>query len=299
MSNNDIVLKTTSQNGYAVTVEVAAPDGGRVRQITIDDGQTSIAVFAAHEHTPAHSKGWGSFPMAPWAGRIRHGRFNHLHADVRLDLNHIDGPSDNGGLIHPADPAPATIEANDRRHAIHGTTFTRRWDVVSSTDISVEMTCPLEGALGWPFAGTARQILTLHPDHIGFELSVEAEGNTTFPASVGWHPWFVKPDRLDFSPTAMYVRDDIGLPTGELIEPPPGRWDDCFINERPVVMHYDRLVAPAITVASEDCDHWVVYDMPDATTCIEPQSGPPDAPTTRPEVVASGRPLRHTMTIGW
>jgi aldose 1-epimerase len=116
---------------------------------------------------------------------------------------------------------------------------------------------------------------------------------------VGWHPWFVKPDRLDFSPTAMYVRDDIGLPTGELIEPPSGRWDDCFINERPVVMHYERLVAPAITVASEDCDHWVVYDMPDATTCVEPQSGPPDAATIRPEVVASGRPLRHTMTIGW
>jgi aldose 1-epimerase len=65
------------------------------------------------------------------------------------------------------------------------------------------------------------------------------------------------------------------------------------------VMHYDRLVAPAITVASDDCDHWVIYDMPDATTCVEPQSGPPDTATVKPEVVALGRPRRRTKTIGW
>ena len=50
------------------------------------------------------------------------------------------------------------------------------------------------------------------------------------PASLGWHPWFRKPDRLDFHPEAMYRRDDEHIAVDELVDVPPGPWDDCFVN---------------------------------------------------------------------
>src|SRR5690606_34548827 len=102
------------------------------------------------------------------------------------------------------------------------------------------------------------------------------------PVTIGWHPWFVKPvtDRLEFE--AMYRRGADGLPTGELVDPTPRPWDDCFVRPRgPLRLHYADPSGGAdqalvVTIAS-DCDHWVVYDEPVHATCVEPQSGPPDA----------------------
>ena len=95
----------------------------------------------------------------------------------------------------------------------------------------------------------------------------------------------------------MYVRDDDFIPSGRLVPPTPPPWDDCFVGPAHMPrLHYSDL---AVTVSS-DCDHWVVYDVPDHATCIEPQSGPPDAfnlgLATRLE---PGELLQRTMTIRW
>ncbi len=258
------------------TVEVAVDAGGRIAQITAA-GQP-LLIDATGDPT---STGWGSFPMAPWAGRIRGGQFRFLGTDYQLATNHQDGPG--------TDPA--------RRHAIHGTVFSRPWTVIERGPSEIEMSCALTGALDWPFRGTARQRIVAGPTWVRCELSVEATDGP-LPAEVGWHPWFLEPEHLDFEPVAMYLRDGHGLPTGELVGPPPGPWDDCFVNVGPVTLRYARTVAPAVTITS-DCDHWVVFDEPAGATCVEPQSGPPDAVAIRPRLAWPGRPLRRTMTIGW
>ncbi len=274
--------------------------GGRIRQITV----AGVDLLAETDDDDPRSTHWGSFPMAPWAGRIRNGRFDFLGASVALDLNHQDGDGAGGGTLTP--PIPATlgelpIEDHDR-HAIHGTTFARAWNVDSADGSSVAMSCELvdplgHGSLGWPFAGRADQVITLASDHVALAMSVTATG-TAFPASIGWHPWFAKPDRLEFEPVAMYEQDAAGLPTGRLVPPPPGPWDDCFVNQHPIRLRYDRPVASTVTVSSP-VDHWVVYDRPEHATCVEPQTGPPDAPTIRPKVVTPGAPLGITMIISW
>jgi aldose 1-epimerase len=53
-----------------------------------------------------------------------------------------------------------------------------------------------------------------------------------------------------------------------------------------------------VRVESE-CDHWVVFDVPAEATCVEPQSGPPDAFNLTPHVVTPRSPLSRTMTISW
>jgi aldose 1-epimerase len=251
--------------------EIDVEHGGRIAQITVSEQpllwtDTSIGAI-----------GWGSFPMAPWVGRIRAGRFEFDDTDYQLDLNHVD--------------------VDGACHAIHGTVYTEPWTLDDASPDVAELHCDLGS---WPWRGVARQRIELSESGIRCELTVEST-EVAFPAAIGWHPWFVKPDRLTFTPSKMYRRGDIGLPTAELVEPADGPWDDTFMNDDPVTLHYDddgRRHARSVVVTS-DCDHFVVYDQPPFATCIEPQSGPPDALTMQPRMVGPDEPLTRWMQITW
>lgn len=269
-------IVTLSAGDAVVTVH---PDsGGRIGQIMIGEVPLLVDVPAIADR---ESLRWGSFPMAPWAGRIRNGRFAVDGAAHQLVINHHDGDA--------GDP--------DRAHSIHGTVWEKPWSVTEQAGATATLECTLDGALDWPFAGTAHQHLELHADRLVQTLAVRATAEP-FPGEIGWHPWFRKPQRLVFNPSLMYRRDAFGIPTGELVAVTDGPWDDCFVNAEPVRLHYDREVAHTVTVIS-DCDHWVVYDRPAESTCVEPQSGPPDAFNLVHHVVTVDTPLTRTMTIAW
>ena len=85
------------------------------------------------------------------------------------------------------------------------------------------------------------------------------------------------------------------MATRPLASPPPGPWDDCFLNDAPVVLHRG---GQRVTLTS-DCTHWVVYDMPAHATCVEPQSGPPDAFNLEPRSLAPGQTLERWFAIEW
>jgi len=65
------------------------------------------------------------------------------------------------------------------------------------------------------------------------------------------------------------------LPTGKLIEPTRGPWDDAFTEVRGVPKIYWEDVLE-ISIES-DAPYWVVYDQDPEGICIEPQTAPPDA----------------------
>jgi aldose 1-epimerase len=263
---------TLTLRSGAATVTVHPDAGARIGQVDVA-GQPLLVDVPAHDRR--HPMMWGSYPMVPWAGRIRGGRFPFDGTDHQLPINHRDAPGPG------------------REHAIHGLAFDGTWEVVDADDSSCRCAISLE----WEFGGTVTHTVALLDDRVVMTLMVEATDGP-FPAEVGWHPWFRKPDRLEFSPSAMYERDEFGLPTGRLTDPTPAPWDDCFVNTLPITLHYDRQVAPAVTVRS-GCDHVVVYDEPADATCVEPQSGPPDAFNLDPHVVTPTSPLTRTMSISW
>ena len=90
-------------------------DGGRVAQITVDDIALLVGQAEAHEPSPL---AWGSYPMVPWAGRIRHGRF-------RFDDEAVRAP---GELRRPRDPRRRL------RHAVDGDTTRSRCDRARAGD---------------------------------------------------------------------------------------------------------------------------------------------------------------------
>jgi aldose 1-epimerase len=244
--------------------------GARIGQISVAGQPLLVDVPPLGDR---HPMAWGAYPMVPWAGRLARGRFVFDGMERHVPINHHDG---NGP---------------ERAHAIHGLGFDRAWEVV---DVSGS-TCRCAISIDWEFGGTASHTVSLFDDRIVMTLTVGSTG-ISFPAEVGWHPWFRKPDNLDVAPSAMYERDEFGIPTGRLVDPSPRPWDDCFVNTEPVALRYDRAVAPVLTVTS-DCDHVVVFDEPDDATCVEPQSGPPDAFNLTPHVVAPD--LARTMSISW
>lgn len=245
-----------------VAVEVEPGSGGRLAQIVFDDVPILIDRIdvpeALLEHGAPAPTAWGSYPMVPWAGRIRRGRFGFRGETHQLPINFGD-------------------------HAIHGVGFDVPWETASADETSVRLTLDMRDDGRWPFGGRVEQTISVGPTHVLMEMSVTAD-DRAFPVSFGWHPWFRKPDAIDFRPERMYRRDAEGIAVADLVPIPAGPWDDCFVNRSAVLVRRSGLTLRL----TSDCADWVVYDEPVHATCIEPQTGPPDAFTIAPRILEAG-----------
>jgi aldose 1-epimerase len=252
-----------------VEVEVDPGAGGRMASFRVDGRELLVTEGIGPMAT-------GSFPMAPYAGRIRNARFEFRGRSYAL----------------PDTMAP---------HAIHGTVYYRPWQRVDDRTIEIDL------GPEWPFGGHAVQHFELDSRRLICRLEVHAD--VPMPASLGWHPWFRRrlervqgsadagPLELEFEAGAMYRRDTDGIATAELVAPPPRPWDDCFIDlRRPPLLRWPGLLE--LTIES-DCPAWVIFTEPDHALCVEPQTAPPDALNGAPAVVEPGRPLVAEMAWTW
>ena len=247
-----------------VRVVVRPEHGGRIGSVSVGGRELLVT---GHPLGPIY---WGAYPMAPWAGRIRLGRFSFRGAEHQLPL-----------------AAPP--------HALHGVVFDRPWRVDGPDTISIDMDAR------WPYRGRVRQRFAVRGDGLHVEMTLEAD--EPMPGVIGWHPWFRRSLEPDGAPVSlrleaaeMLVRDEEGMPSGVRTAPSAGPWDDCFTGLR----SDPQLTWPGLRLTiSSSCRWWVVYTERDYSVCVEPQSGPPDAANRGPEVVEPGTPLRHTMTWRW
>ncbi len=239
--------------------------GGRLAGLSIDG--TNLLWSGPDENGDADPLAWGSYPMVPFAGRIRHGRF-------RFD-----------GTDHVLPPTLGD-------HAMHGYGYLSPWSRVDESTIAWEFADP------WPFAGRATQRFTLEPGSLTIEMQIDAHERQ--PILVGWHPWFVRENHagsliLSFPAQSMYVRDTDGMPA-DVVPTQPGPWDDCFtdLTGSPKLRWGDL----SLTL-SASADHWVVFDEPDHALCVEPQTGPPNEINTEPNIVDAGEQMVTSFTLSW
>lgn len=249
----------------AIEVDLAPEAGGRIAQVRMDGIEQLIG---PSDGWPAMIA-WGCYPMVPWAGRIRDGRFRFEGRDWQL---------------------PRNLGA----HAIHGVGFSMPWQVESLDEASARLSLALPEDDSWPFGGIARQHIAICGNALQLVLSVQA-GARAMPAEVGWHPWFRKPDRLEFTPSRMYPRDADGIAILPLVAPCPGPWDDCFLHEGAITLHRGKR---ALRISSP-CSHWVVYDGTAHATCVEPQSGPPDAFNLAQRILQPGEVLEVSLALAF
>ncbi|MGC9540079.1 aldose 1-epimerase [Streptomyces sp. UG1] len=259
MSNEHITLTAGDAE-----VDVLPGNGGRVAGLRV--GGTELL---------RQGERFGCFPMVPWCGRVRDGRFLDGAVVQQLPLN-----------------APP--------HAIHGTARDGAWKVARVTGDEAVITYDL--AEPWPYPGRVTQIVRLAEDSLTLTMSVETY-ETSFPAQIGWHPWFNRnlgseDVRLDFSPAWQEERGDDHLPTGNRIDPKPGPWDDCFGMPGGVDVTLTWPGELELKVSSRE--EWVVvYDEQDAAVCVEPQTGPPNGLNSMPRLVTPLEPLEATTVWSW
>lgn len=256
-----------------VEMEVDLTTGGRLASLVVDGRE----LLVTEGYGPI---AWGSFPMVPFAGRVRDGRFTFRGRRYEL----------------PTEMPP---------HAIHGTVLDRRWDLVDDCTISTDL------GPSWPFRGRAVQGFGLEAGRLTNRLELHAD--EPMPASIGWHPWFRRrpptvageapgPEpgalELELDAGAMLRRDATGIATKErIVPPPPGPWDDCFTDlRRPPVLRWPGYLELTIQSA---CSAWVVYTVPTDALCVEPQTAPPDALNTGPAIVEPAEPLIAEMVWTW
>jgi aldose 1-epimerase len=229
-----------------------------------------------------HPFGWGSFVMAPYAGRIRNGKLAFDGVSYEL----------------PLAMAP---------HAIHGTVYDVPWEVDEVTSDPDRSHCQLSVDLRapWPFAGRLVHRITLMEGAVRQELELRAV--ESMPATLGWHPWFPRtlngatgPVEWSFagSNVSMMQRDEEGITTATLVPVPEGPWDDCFVGIGEVTVRWPGLLE---IVVSHDCPYMVLFDGLDHAVCVEPQTGPPNAVELTGEAcrTEAGMNLSASMTWSW
>lgn len=224
---------------------------------------------------------YGCFPMVPWCGRIRDGRFS------------------DGAVVHQ-------MPLNSPPHAIHGTARDAAWRTARVTANEAVLTYDLTDP--WPYTGRVTQVIALAEDALTLTMSVETY-ESSFPAQIGWHPWFNRTldgehgehgagAEIAFDPAWQEERGDDHLPTGNRVDPKPGPWDDCFGMPDGVDVTLTWPGRLELKVTSRE--QWaVVYDEQEAAVCVEPQTGPPNGLNTLPRLVTPLEPLEATTTWRW
>lgn len=242
--------------------------GGRLHQLSIRDGARWLPLLRSPASPSAHLAdpiAGGSYPMAPWPGRIDGGRFVW------------------NGRLH-------RVPANAGPHALHGRAVYRPWVVDWQTSSACRLSCDFDA--GWPFRGRVVQEIEVHDKGISQRLEAHAASGERFPAGVGWHPWFrrdVRPARA----VRVLVDADRVYETAEMI--PTGwlqrakgdidlrdypalgarRLDTCYRHPRgPLRIRWNDI--ELTMTSSPNVTHAVVY-TPRHAVCIEPQTCAPDA----------------------
>ena len=260
-------MLTLSAGDARLVVDPAG--GGRI--VHLEVGDLALVVppeIDEHNH--------GVFPMAPWAGRVRHGEFAFDDETYHLPVN----------------KAP---------HAIHGTVRDLPWTVEDVGGSSAVLSVGLDDP--WPFGGRVLQRFSLEPDALCVTMEVHAT-DRAMPVSCGWHPWWNRnldrgePLEVEVHADRMYRLDGEGIPSGEVVPVVPPPWDDCFTDLGDPVAILRWPGAATLTITT-DCPCIVVYTDPEHAVCVEPQSGPPDEFNLAPRIVEPGAPLVVVAAFRW
>ena len=221
--------------------------------------------------------GMASFPLVPFAGRIRDGRFDFDGRAVRLPVN-LAGETD----------------------SIHGHGWQGAWSIAEWTGSKATLRFD-HAAAAWPWAYGAEQTFDLADGALTHRLTVTNRSPTAMPAGLGVHPYFPRRDgaRLGALVDGVFLRPD------RPPIPPPEAWDwrlgapiDAFVDHQ--FRGWDgvaKLIWPAESLAvtlttAPAASRLVVYaPSGEAYFCVEPVTHQLDAVNRSPGGAQHGMAL--------
>ncbi len=153
----------------ALHLDIAPLIGGSIaRFYSKEKGQTMDWLRPASSEGLAEGNPqmMSSFPLVPFSGRVRDGRFVFAGRHISLPRNFGNSP-----------------------HAIHGNAWKLPWKITAHDTASASLV--LEHERGdWPFAYRAEQHFVLTPRSLEVELIVANTDAAAMPLGIGLHPYF-------------------------------------------------------------------------------------------------------------
>ena len=184
--------------------------GGRLTRLSHREYGEVVVPMAEGPFDPLDWPKAGAFPLFPYHGRLT-------------------------GAILTHDGRRFELERNPNRYpdAMHGPGQRRRWRVEQKSPHALTMELDYTADQDWPFDFHASQRFAISEERLDVELTLTNRSPSSFPAGIGWHPYFVA--SLD---------DTILCDAAKLWVPPTG---DLPILEQPRQMTRVPLAHEAIT----------------------------------------------------
>lgn len=213
---------------------------------------------------------YGCFPMVPFVGRVKDG-------DIK----------NNNNIYH--------LYQNKGKNAMHGMAHFETWNVDEITENSIKLSVDI--SYPWPWKCKACQEFKIENNTIQMSLTLCTDKGT-FPADVGWHPWFLKnpfneeQDSLSVEFYADSMEEIVDeLPTTRKLAVGPGPYDDCFnfseYNAGAILHYKDHF---NIEIMS-NCPALIVFDKQPDATCVNTMTGVPNGVNTNPHFVTPISPV--------
>lgn len=161
-------LRRTFLRDGALTVGIAPECGGALTRFDVQVGGALVEVLRSALDRSAHricALGSSCFPLIPYAGRLRNGRFRFAGNEYRFPLN-----------------------AAPERHSSHGDGWTRPWDLMHLDRRTAIMRLGAEDSA--PLQYEATQSISVTSQRVRVALSSRNVGTQPIPMGLGLHPYF-------------------------------------------------------------------------------------------------------------
>lgn len=141
--------------------------------------------------------GMSCFPLVPFSGRVRDGRFRFRGREIQLALNFLP-----------------------QRHAIHGQGWQRPWQITASAEHELIIDYR-HTPDAWPWRYAARQQFRLDAERLTVVISVTNQSDSAMPAGIGLHPYFIRTAQVQVRAGSdkIWLNDAEVMPL-RLTEPP-------------------------------------------------------------------------------
>jgi aldose 1-epimerase len=196
-----VPLRSIELNDWDLRLVIAPELGGAIARFDRLVNEYPVPLFRPMPGTSRDVLQAASFPVVPYANRIRNGAFRFQGREIRLPPN-IKGQ-----------PLP-----------MHGDGWLHEWRIANAGRHEVELV--YEHTKGdWPWDYEARQTFTLSEDALEISLACINRSSDEMPCGLALHPYFPSTPRtmLDTEVERVWVVDADMLPVRA--DAPTGRYD--------------------------------------------------------------------------
>ena len=242
-------LRTISVAGHSLSFDLSL--GARITQWNYQ----GLDLIGVRGSDPVEN---GCYPMAPGAGRIAGNSLDWQGEAISLPVNYQGFALHGYVLDRPID----SFQENEFDDSVE----------IQFTTMINDWIAPLRIDMKWQ--------LMQHEIHS--TIAASTPSLDPIPVVLGWHPWFnnvIDGDQvisLDYQGLELAVKAG-DFPSGDFIEATKaqGPYDDAFRSK-------DKLVnlrwGNRLNISICNSHEWfVIYNGAEGFTCVEPQTGPPNA----------------------